>query len=52
VVGSGLFAWGHVKDLRVLASGPDGRPWIVVANNNDAMQVFRPAPSGSLLGQR
>ncbi len=52
VVGSGLFAWGHVKDLRVLPSGPDGRPWIVVANNNDAMQVFRAAPPEGLLGQR
>ncbi len=40
VMRSGFFAWGHVKDLALLSTGPGGRPLIVVANNNGPLQAF------------
>ena len=49
---SGLFAWGNVKDLALLNTGPEKKPLIVVANNNDRLQAFAPSDNGSLLGQR
>ncbi|MCB0790931.1 MAG: VCBS repeat-containing protein [Flavobacteriales bacterium] len=49
---SGLFAWGDVKDLAVVHVGAERQPWIVIANNNDALQMFRPNISGRLLTQR
>jgi len=37
---SGFLAWGNVKDLALIQHGPDKRPTILVANNNDALQGF------------
>lgn len=37
---SGFFAWGNVKDLTLVRTGPDKYPLIVVANNNDIVQAF------------
>ncbi|MCB0794217.1 MAG: VCBS repeat-containing protein [Flavobacteriales bacterium] len=37
---SGFFAWGHVKDLAMIHLGRERTPAIVVANNNDLLQVF------------
>lgn len=37
---SGFLAWGHVKDLALIQHGPDKRPTILVANNNDVLQGF------------
>ena len=37
---SGFFAWGNVKDLALVRTGPNKAPLIVVANNNDIVQAF------------
>jgi hypothetical protein len=37
---SGFFAWGNVKDLALLHTGPDRRPLVVVANNNAPLQAY------------
>ena len=46
---SGFFAWGNVKDLALLKTGPHGAPLIVVANNNDRLQAFQPVRSSGAL---
>lgn len=40
-VESGFFAPGDVRDLKLLSSGSNRPPLIVVANNNERVQVFR-----------
>jgi len=49
---SGIFAWGNVKDLALVRRATDGAPLIVVANNNERLQVFAPGGGGSLLAER
>ncbi|MFN0013488.1 MAG: VCBS repeat-containing protein [Saprospiraceae bacterium] len=39
-LGTGFFAPGEVRDLALLR-GPAGKKWVVVANNNGPVQVFR-----------
>lgn len=49
---SGLFAWRNAKDLVVLEQGAGGAPWVVVSNNNDAVEVFTPGHARSALAAR
>lgn len=49
---SGLFAWRNAKDLVVLEQGRGRVPWVVVANNNDALEVFTPGGARSALATR
>ncbi|MBL8011482.1 MAG: VCBS repeat-containing protein [Flavobacteriales bacterium] len=49
---SGLFAWRNAKDLVVLEQGPGRAPWVVVSNNNDALEVFTPGPARTGLAAR
>ncbi len=50
VARGGFLAGANVKDLALLRTGTDGRPLIVVANNNDVLQAFAPvgAPLSAL----
>ena len=52
IVASGLFAWGNVKDLALLRTGPTKDPLIVVANNNDVLQAFAKKRAVSGLSMR
>ncbi|MBL7963056.1 MAG: VCBS repeat-containing protein [Flavobacteriales bacterium] len=46
---SGLFAWGEVKDVKLLRQGAARTPLLVVANTSDRLQAFAPnAPVNGL----
>lgn len=49
---SGLFAWRNAKDLVVLEQGAGRAPWVVVSNNNDALEVFTPGHARSAWAAR
>ena len=49
---SGFFAWGNVKDLALVRTGPDRVPTVMVANNNDRPQAFRLGRGLSALSAR
>ncbi|MBK7269497.1 MAG: VCBS repeat-containing protein [Flavobacteriales bacterium] len=49
---SGFFAWGNVKDLALVRTGPDRVPTVIVANNNDRPQAFRLGRGLSALSAR
>ena len=44
---SGFLAWGNVRDLALIQRGPNKRPTILVANNNDALQGFELGGNGA-----
>ncbi|MCB0790932.1 MAG: VCBS repeat-containing protein [Flavobacteriales bacterium] len=49
---SGFFAWGDVKDLALLTTGPDKLPTLLVANNNGRVQAFTLGDRISALSSR